>query len=156
LYVRVAENEEEANRDWTARRAVFGGITSEANNVFNEDVTGPMGKIPALVRKCKELSGKYELDIVVLGHAGDENLHPAILTDFDNKDLYERSVKAMDEIMEAAIELGGVLSGEHGIGLEKPRFIGRALESVVIDLMKGMKALLDPNSIMNPGKIWEQ
>ena len=156
LYVRVAENEEEANRYWTARRAVFGGITSEANNVFNEDVTGPMGKIPALVRKCKELSGKYELDIVVLGHAGDENLHPAILTDFDNKDLYERSVKAMDEIMEAAIELGGVLSGEHGIGLEKPRFIGRALESVVIDLMKGMKALLDPNSIMNPGKIWEQ
>ena len=156
LYVRVAENEEEANRYWMARRAVFGAITSKTKNVFNEDVTVPIGKIPALVRKCKELSGKYELDIVVLGHAGDGNLHPAILTDFDNKDLYERSVKAIDEIMEAAIELGGVLSGEHGIGLEKPRFIGRALESVVIDLMKGMKALLDPNSIMNPGKIWEQ
>jgi glycolate oxidase len=102
------------------------------------------------------LSRIYDLDIVVVGHAGDGNLHPAILTDFDNKDFYERSVKAMDEIMEAAIDLGGVLSGEHGIGLEKRKFIGRALEPVVIDLMKGIKALVDPNSIMNPKKIWEQ
>jgi glycolate oxidase len=154
--VRVAQDDDEANKYWIARRAAFGAITSRARNVFTEDVTVPIGKIPALVHKFKELAKKYDLDIVVMGHAGDGNLHPAILTDVDNKDLYERSVNAMEEMMEATIDLGGVLSGEHGVGLEKQRFIGRALEPVVVDLMKKIKSLLDQNNIMNPGKIWEQ
>ena len=66
-----------------------------------------------------------------------------------------RALKAMDEIIESAVEFGGVLSGEHGIGLEKAKFLRRDLEPAVIDLMKGIKGLVDPNNIMNPGKIWE-
>jgi glycolate oxidase len=91
----------------------------------------------------------------ILGHAGDGNLHPSVLTDAKNKEHYERSVKAVDEIIEAAVELGGVLSGEHGIGLEKQKFFNKVTNPVVVNMMKGIKALFDPNNIMNPGKIWD-
>ncbi|MGD0230054.1 MAG: FAD-linked oxidase C-terminal domain-containing protein [Syntrophorhabdales bacterium] len=153
--VRVAPDSEEANKYWLARRAGFASIVGRARNVFTEDVTVPIGKMPALTRKCKQLADKYKLDIVVLGHAGDGNLHPSILTDIGDKDLYERSLKALEEIMQAATEMGGVLSGEHGIGLEKRRFFKQAVDPVALDMMKKIKALLDPNNVMNPGKIWD-
>jgi len=153
--VRVAPDQAEADKYWTARKAGFAAVFGKAKTVFAEDVTVPRGQIPALINKCKELVKKYNVEIVVLGHAGDGNLHPAILTDINNKEHYDRAVKAMDEIIEGAVDLGGVLSGEHGIGLEKQRFLKRQLEPAVIDMMKKIKALFDPNNIMNPGKIWE-
>jgi glycolate oxidase len=153
--VRVAADQVEADKYWMARKAGFAAVFGKARTVFAEDVTVPRGQIPALINKCKELAKKYNVEIVVLGHAGDGNLHPAILTDINNKDHYERSVKAMDEIIESAVEFGGVLSGEHGIGLEKQKFLKRQLEPAVIDMMKKIKGLFDPNNIMNPGKIWE-
>lgn len=155
IEVRVAQDPEEANRYWLARRMGFASIVGRAKNVYTEDVTVPIPKIPALIRACRQLSERYGVPIVVLGHAGDGNLHPSILTDMADKDLYDRSMKAMDEIVQATLDLGGVLSGEHGIGLEKQRFMGRALEPVVLDMMKKIKSILDPNNIMNPGKIWE-
>jgi len=153
--VRVAPNQAEADKYWMARKAGFAAVFGKAKTVFAEDVTVPRGQIPALINKCKELAKKYNVEIVVLGHAGDGNLHPAILTDINNKEHYERAVKAMDEIIEGAVEFGGVLSGEHGIGLEKQKFLKRQLEPAVIDMMKKIKGLFDPNNIMNPGKIWE-
>jgi len=153
--VRIAKDMDEANKYWLARRAGFAAVFGKAKTVFAEDVTVPRGKIPDLINKCKEIAKKYNVEIVVLGHAGDGNLHPAILTDINNEEHYGRSVKAMDEIIEQAVALGGVLSGEHGIGLEKQKFLKRQLEPAVIDMMKKIKALLDPNNIMNPGKIWE-
>jgi len=152
---RVAKDQAEADKYWMGRKAGFAAVFGKAKTVFAEDVTVPRGQIPALINKCKELAKKYNVEIVVLGHAGDGNLHPAILTDINNKDHYDRAVKAMDEIIEGAVELGGVLSGEHGIGLEKQKFLKRQLEPVVIEMMKKVKALFDPNNIMNPGKIWE-
>jgi glycolate oxidase len=153
--VRVAADQAEADKYWMARKAGFAAVFGKAKTVFAEDVTVPRGNIPALINKCKELAKKHNVEIVVLGHAGDGNLHPAILTDITNKDHYDRAVKAMDEIIESAVELGGVLSGEHGIGLEKQKFLRRQLEPAVIDMMKKVKGLFDPNNIMNPGKIWE-
>ncbi|HUJ70180.1 MAG TPA: FAD-linked oxidase C-terminal domain-containing protein [Syntrophorhabdales bacterium] len=153
--VRVAKDVDEANKYWLARRAGFAAVYGKAKTVFAEDVTVPRGRIPDLINKCKELSKKYNVAITVLGHAGDGNLHPAILTDVNNKDHYDRSVKAMDEIIMGAVELGGVLSGEHGIGLEKQKFFNKVTDPVVINMMKGIKGLLDPNNIMNPGKIWD-
>ncbi|MBP6940294.1 MAG: FAD-binding protein [Syntrophorhabdaceae bacterium] len=152
---RVAKDQAEADKYWMGRKAGFAAVFGKAKTVFAEDVTVPRGQIPALINKCKELAKKYNVEIVVLGHAGDGNLHPAILTDINNKDHYDRAVKAMDEIIEGAVELGGVLSGEHGIGLEKQKFLKRQLEPAVIEMMKKVKALFDPNNIMNPGKIWE-
>ncbi|NLT22647.1 MAG: glycolate oxidase subunit GlcD, partial [Syntrophorhabdus sp.] len=131
-------------------------VFGKAKQVFAEDVTVPRGNIPKFVKKIRELAKKYDVEIVVLGHAGDGNLHPAVLTDPANKEHYERALKAVDEIIEsAAVEFGGVLSGEHGIGLEKQKFMRKVTEPAVINMMKGIKALIDPNNIMNPGKIWE-
>ncbi|HOW54984.1 MAG TPA: FAD-linked oxidase C-terminal domain-containing protein [Syntrophorhabdaceae bacterium] len=153
--VRVAKDADDANKYWMARRAGFAAVFGKAKTVFAEDVTVPRGNIPKLINRCKELAKKYNLEIVVLGHAGDGNLHPAILTDISNKDHYDRAVKAMDEIIEGAVEFGGVLSGEHGVGLEKQKFMKKVTEPAVINMMKNIKAIIDPNNIMNPGKIWE-
>jgi glycolate oxidase len=152
--VRVAKDQAEADKYWLARRAGFAAVFGKAPTVFAEDVTVPRGRIPDLIRKCKEIAKKYDLELCVLGHAGDGNLHPAILTDINKKDEYERALKGMDEIIEGAVELGGVLSGEHGIGLEKQKFFNRVIDPTVIAIMKGIKQLMDPNNIMNPGKIW--
>ena len=124
--VRPARDQDEANRFWMARRAGFAMIFGRAPTVLAEDVTVPRGQIPALIRKCRELSRKYDLEIVVMGHAGDGNLHPSVLTDIKDREHFARAEKAVEGIIEAALELGGVLSGEHGIGLEKQRFFRRA------------------------------
>jgi glycolate oxidase len=152
--VRVAKDQAEADKYWLARRAGFAAVFGKAPTVFAEDVTVPRGRIPDLINKCKEIAKKYNLEICVLGHAGDGNLHPSILTDIKNKEAYQRALKGMDEIIESAVELGGVLSGEHGIGLEKQKFFRRTIDPAVINIMKGIKQLIDPNNIMNPGKIW--
>ena len=152
--VRVAKDQAEADRYWLARRAGFAAVFGKAPTVLAEDVTVPRGQIPALIRKCRDIGKKYNLEMVILGHAGDGNLHPSILTDIKNKEHYDRAVKGMDEVIEGALELGGVLSGEHGIGLEKKTFFTHTQDPAVVELMKGIKALVDPNNIMNPGKIW--
>lgn len=151
---RVAKDMDEANKYWMGRKAGFAAVFGAAATVMAEDMTVPRGKIPDLASKCEELSKKYNVEIIVLGHAGDGNLHPAILTDANNKEHYDRATRAMDEIFETAIELGGVISGEHGIGLEKARFFTKAIDPVAVDLMKKLKTMIDPNNIMNPGKIW--
>jgi len=153
--VRIAKDAEEAEKYWMGRRAGFAAVFGAAKTVMAEDVTVPRGNIPDLIRNCKETGEKYEVQIVILGHAGDGNLHPAILTDANDKDHYGRAERAMDEIFSSAIKLGGVISGEHGIGLEKQRYFTRGVEPAAINLMKGIKAIIDPNNIMNPGKIWE-
>ncbi|MDD5245060.1 MAG: FAD-linked oxidase C-terminal domain-containing protein, partial [Syntrophorhabdaceae bacterium] len=152
--VRVAKDQAEADRYWLARRAGFAAVFGKAPTVLAEDVTVPRNKMPDLIRKCKEVAKKYNLEITVLGHAGDGNLHPSILTDINNKEAYERALKGLDEIIGATVELGGVLSGEHGIGLEKQKFFRRVIDPNIINMMKGVKQLFDPNNIMNPGKIW--
>ncbi len=153
--IRVAKDADEANKYWMGRRAGFAAVFGAAKTVMAEDVTVPRGHIPDLIRKIKQLAKKYDLQIVTLGHAGDGNLHPAILTDVTDKEHFRRAEQAMDEIFTTTIELGGVISGEHGIGLEKQRFLKRGMEPAVINMMKNIKALIDPNNIMNPGKIWE-
>ena len=153
--VRVAKDQAEADTYWMARKAGFAATYGKMPTVLSEDVTVPRGNIPALIKKVKEIGKKYNVENCILGHAGDGNLHPSVLTDVKNKEHYDRAIKAVDEIIEAAVELGGVLSGEHGIGLEKKKFFNRVTDPVVVNMMKGVKTLLDPNNIMNPGKIWD-
>jgi glycolate oxidase len=155
LEVRMANEPDEANKYWLARRAGFASIVGRAKNVLTEDVTVPVPNLPILIRRCKEIAGRYDVQIAILGHAGDGNLHPSILTDMRDRDLYDRSIKAMDDLVEAALKLDGVLSGEHGIGLEKRRFIKTAVGAPVVDIMQKVKGLFDPHNILNPGKIWD-
>lgn len=152
---KVAKDNAEADRLWQARRAGFAAIYSAAPTILSEDITVPRDKIASLMSKLEEISQKYELPIRVLGHAGDGNLHPSIPTDINNRAHFEKATSAMDEVFEATLSFGGVLSGEHGIGLEKKRFLKKAMDPVAIEVMKKIKAILDPNHILNPGKIWE-
>ena len=152
---RAAADEIEANKLWQGRRSAFSAVYSSAPSVLSEDITVPRDKLPDLIKRCNEIGKKHGFPIHMVGHAGDGNLHPAVLTDIRDKENFSRASRVIEEMIEAALELGGVLSGEHGIGLEKQRFMARAMDPVALRIMKEIKHLLDPNGILNPGKYWE-
>ncbi len=153
--VRKALNAKDAENMWAARKSVFSAIYGSAPSAFAEDVTVPPARIPELIERVQQMAKKYDLTIVILGHAGDGNLHPTVLTDINNAEHLSRAEKALDDIFAAAIEMGGSISGEHGIGLEKQRFLKQAMSPQAIDLLRGIKKVFDPDNILNPGKIWE-
>jgi len=154
--VRVAKDADEAARYWKMRSAGFAATFGAAHTVMAEDVAVPRDKLAEFIRRLDEISERTGFFISYLGHAGDGNLHPSIFTDIRKKEEFARAQQAMEEIFEVALSLGGVLSGEHGIGLEKQRFLKRAMDPVALNLMRKIKAILDPNHILNPGKIWEE
>jgi glycolate oxidase len=153
--VRLAADAAETDKYWAARRAHFSDISSRAHTIVNEDVCVPRDKIAEFIRLGRESAKRFDVPISFAGHVGDGNFHPAVLTDNRDKEHYQRSLKCVDEIIEIALKLGGVLSGEHGIGLEKQRFLKKAMDPAAIEIMKKLKTMLDPNNILNPGKIWE-
>jgi len=155
LNVLVAKDDAEALKYWTARKAGFAAVFGKSPTTLAEDVTVPRDKIPDLIRACGALQEETGITIVIIGHAGDGNLHPSILTDEEDAEHFELAQKTMHRIFDTALDMGGVVSGEHGIGLEKRQFMTKAVSPRVLDIMKGIKAQLDPNGIMNPGKIWE-
>ena len=149
--VERASTPEEAEKLWQARRSAFGAVASLRPNCIVEDATVPVKMLPAMIRKIVEITNKYDLKIGVLAHAGDGNLHPLIMTDLRDREEMARIDKAMEELYEAAIGMGGTLSGEHGIGIAKDRFMGMEFNQATIDLMRGIKRVFDPNNILNPG-----
>jgi glycolate oxidase len=155
IEVRSARDANEATNLWTARRAGFSAIYSASPTVFAEDITVPISRIPDLITRVEEIAKSYDLTIVMIGHAGDGNLHPTVLTDKKNTEHFHRAEKAVNEIFITALEMGGAISGEHGIGLEKKRFLKQAMSPEAIDLLRGIKKVFDPDGILNPGKIWE-
>ncbi len=154
--VRVAKDAAEAAMYWKMRSAGYAATFGAAHTVMTEDVTVPRDRMAEFIHKLEEISERTGFFICYLGHAGDGNLHPSIFTDIRNEEEFARAQKAMEEIFESALSVGGVLSGEHGIGLEKQRFLKRAMDPVALDLMIKIKGILDPNHILNPGKIWEE
>lgn len=153
--VRIAADKAEADRYWLARRAGFAAVFSAGPTILAEDVTVPRSKIPELIRRIKDICESRGIEYTVIGHAGDGNLHPSIVTDKKDSGHFRKAQEAMREIIKAAVQLGGVVSGEHGIGLEKRRFLQSTIPTQVLEVMKGLKRLLDPHGILNPGKIWE-
>jgi len=153
--VRPAENETEAQNFWTARRAGYSAIFGNAPTVLAEDVTVPVSRIPDLLDRVDALAKENDLTIVVIGHAGDGNLHPCVLTDRSDEAHYARAQRAVDGIFKAALDYGGAISGEHGIGLEKRKYLKDAMSPDEIALLKQLKSVFDPKGILNPGKIWE-
>jgi len=149
--VERATTPEEAEKLWQARRTAFGAVASLRPNCIVEDATVPVKMLPAMIRKIVEITKKYDLKIGVLAHAGDGNLHPLIMTDLRDREEMARIDKAMEELYEAAIGMGGTLSGEHGIGIAKDRFMGMEFNEASIELMRGIKRVFDPNNILNPG-----
>ena len=149
--VERASNAEEADKLWQARRTAFGAVARLRPNCIVEDATVPVKSLPTIIRKIVELAEKYRLQIGVLAHAGDGNLHPLIMTDHRDKDEMARIDKALEEMYEAALALGGTLSGEHGIGIAKKRFLGMEFSQASLEIMRGIKRVFDPDNILNPG-----
>jgi len=151
--IRIATTEAESNQLWIARKAAFSSMAKSAPTLYVEDVTVPRSKIPEMVKTIADLAAKYQLKIPILGHAGDGNMHPIILTDERNHDEIERVKLAIDEMFKAALDMGGTLSGEHGIGLDKVKYMEWELGETGIDVMRKIKQALDPHSIMNSNKV---
>jgi glycolate oxidase len=156
MEARAAYDAKEAENFWAARRAGFSAIFGNAPIAFAEDVAVPPSRLPELIGRVQKIAKKYDVTIVTLGHAGDGNLHPCVLTDEKNTEHYGRAEKAIHDIFSAALELGGAISGEHGIGLGKKKFLKKAMSPEAINLLRGIKKVFDPKGILNPGKIWEE
>ena len=151
--LQIAEDEEQRDLIWQARRDALPALARLKPTTVLEDATVPRSKVPDMARAIQDIGKKYDLTIGTFGHAGDGNLHPTILTDKRNQDEYARVEKAIDEIFEVALSLGGTLSGEHGIGLAKSRFMQQELGQGTLEYSKKIKQALDPKNILNPGKI---
>ncbi|MEH7238205.1 glycolate oxidase subunit GlcD [Bacillus sp. JJ1562] len=152
--VKSAESEEEAEALRTARRAALSALARLKPTTILEDATVPRSEIANMVKAIEEIAKKYDLNICTFGHAGDGNLHPTCLTDVRNHDEIERVEKAFEEIFEKAIELGGTITGEHGVGVMKAPYLEMKLGAAGIAAMQAIKTGLDPNNIMNPGKMF--
>lgn len=152
--VKVAKDDKESEELWVARRAVSAAIVQLNPTKVSEDATVPRTQIPEMIRRLKAIAKKYNLPMPIYGHAGDGNLHPNILTNKRDPEEMERVEKAVKEIFEATIELGGTLTGEHGIGLMKSPFFGLQFTPEEISYFREIKRVFDPHNILNPGKIF--
>jgi len=154
IKLRVAHSQAEAETLWTVRRGMSQAVAALAPNRIGEDISVPRAAFPEVVRRIKKLSTLHNLTIVVYGHAGDGNLHPTVLCDFADIEQMKRVHQAIDGIFAAALEVGGTLSGEHGIGISKKNHITSALGEAGVETHRVIKQALDPKGILNPGKIW--
>jgi glycolate oxidase len=153
-YVRVARDDSERERLWRARRSVSRELGQRAPSRLGEDIVVPRSRIPEMVRRVGEISREHGFPIAVFGHAGDGNLHPSFLFDMDREGELGRLEVAAAAVFRAAMDLGGTLSGEHGIGTLKREFMEEAVGRDALELMRQVKALLDPRGILNPHKIF--
>ena len=151
--VKQAKTEKEVGELWAARKSAYGVLARIKTHFVLEDVTVPMANITALLKGIQDISKKYRIQIATFGHAGDGNLHPQILYDGYDPDQVERKEKAAADLFKLAIELDGTLTGEHGIGLSKAPFMTLEHDPVAMEMMRNLKKMVDPNNILNPGKM---
>lgn len=153
MRIRVAQDAAERDKVWEARRAALSALSRVKPTTVLEDATVPRSKIPAMIRAIEEIGQRFALTIGTFGHAGDGNLHPTILTDRRDHEEWQRVEKAIDAIFDRALALGGTLSGEHGIGIAKSRYLEKETSRATIVYSRRIKAAMDPRNILNPGKI---
>lgn len=150
----IAASSEEADVLKAGRRSALSALARKRPTTILEDATVPRSEIAKMVRAIQDIALKYNVQISTFGHAGDGNLHPTCLTDIRNKEEMERVEKALEEIFEAAIQLGGTITGEHGVGEMKAPYLEWKIGESGIQVMRLIKQSLDPQNIMNPGKVF--
>ncbi|MDB6110116.1 MAG: glycolate oxidase subunit GlcD [Pedosphaera sp.] len=155
LEVRVAKDEAEANQLASARRSAFSALARVAPTTILEDATVPRSELARMIRFVEALAKKYQLRIGTFGHMGDGNLHPTFLTDERNQDEMHRVEEAFKEIFDEAIRLGGTITGEHGVGLAKKSFLPKFAGDAQMRVMRELRKALDPNGVLNPGKMFD-
>jgi glycolate oxidase len=153
--VLVARDRRTRDRLWEARRLIIEALNHESPINHMEDVVVPRAEIPALMGGIKDIAQRHAVRIVCFGHAGDGNVHVNVLKDGIPNGRWEQLVPlTTEEMYRLALSLGGTITGEHGIGATRRRYLPLALDEAQIQLMRGIKAVFDPNQILNPGKIF--
>lgn len=152
--INMAEDEDAREKLWTARRAVSPALYHINPTKINEDIVVPRNRIPEMLNRLRKLSEKSGIKIVNFGHAGDGNIHVNIMVDRENKEEYKKGVRLVEQIFKDTLELGGTISGEHGIGLTKADYIGMEISKPELKIMESIKRVFDPKNILNPGKIF--
>ncbi len=154
--VRVAETKAEVANLWKARKAISPALFQYGPDKINEDIVVPRSKIPDIVRKINVLKKQTGLTMVSFGHAGDGNIHFNIMLDKKNKAELKKAEDAIEELFDYTLELGGTISGEHGVGITKAPYMAKEIGPVERGLMKKIKTVFDPNGVLNPGKIFPE
>jgi len=150
---KIAKDEKESTEIWFARRNASQSITIYGSKKLNEDISVPRSKLPEALNKINSIGQKYNLVVPCFGHAGDGNIHVNVMVDGNNEEEVKKGYKAVEEIFEAVVDMGGTLSGEHGIGLSKAPFMQIAFSEAEMNLFRRIKEAFDPNNILNPGKM---
>jgi len=150
----LAANEEQRQALWRVRKSVSPAVAKIKPAKIGEDATVPRSKVPEMIRRLGEIRERRRVDLVIYGHAGDGNLHPNIAADPRDADEMERAHLAVDDMFEAALELGGTLSGEHGVGTMKAPYLEKEFGPEGVKALRSIKSALDPDGVLNPGKIF--
>ena len=155
IETKVASDEKEAEKLWTARKNLGPALGNLRTGKINEDIVFPRTYLAEALPKLREIAKKHDLLIVVFGHIGDGNLHVNFLYDRANPEEEERAERAVDEVFELALYYHGSITGEHGVGLTKRKFLRWQFGDTGYELLKGIKLLFDPKNLFNPGKVIE-
>jgi glycolate oxidase len=152
--VRVAQTDQQRADLWKSRKRAFGAIGRLSPNFITQDGVVPRSKLPEMMRFIRECSTRYGLRIPNVFHAGDGNLHPLILYDERDADQVRRALAASDDILTKCVELGGSVTGEHGIGVEKIDFMAKQFTPDDLDAMRMLRRVFDPEGRCNPHKMF--
>lgn len=150
---KVAKDAKEASDIWFARRNASPALSVYGSKKLNEDVTVPRSALPELLEKFYAIADKYSINIPCFGHTGDGNVHTNVMVDGSDPKQVEIAYKAIEEVFQATVDLGGTLSGEHGIGLAKAPYMSMAFTPEEMALFRSIKTAFDPNNILNPSKM---
>jgi len=153
-YIRASKNDKERLKFWEGRKAAFPAIGRISPDYMCMDGTIPRNKLPEVLLKIKELSKKHKLRVANVFHAGDGNLHPLILYDANKPGELDSAESFGADILKLCVSVGGVLSGEHGIGVEKRDLMNYMFDDNDIEHQQHLKCALDPNGLLNPGKMF--
>jgi glycolate oxidase len=146
-------DEEEAEALFAARRLAYPAL-ERLGPVLTEDVCVPIGAVPEMLARIEQIASKHDILIASIAHIGDGNLHPLLIAEPGDSAARERAKLAFEEILTDALDLGGTVTGEHGVGLLKRGGLSRELSPAVLEMHRAVKAALDPYQILNPGKIF--
>lgn len=146
---------DDANPILNARRSSYAATTKLAPDVISDDIIVPRNKLDRIIDFCNSISNKYNLKMCLVGHIGNGNIHPQFAINLNNENEYRNYIKAKTEIYQKAVELGGSISAEHGVGLDKISYIDSIIDNNTLEYMKLIKKIFDPNNILNPNKIFK-
>ncbi len=152
--IQYSRTKEEAEHIWAARRSSMAACTKLKPNVTTDDIIVPRSNLAKLVKGVQDICIRHNLTVCLVGHVGDGSVHPQIPIDYNNKDEYKHYKIAKSEIYQLTARLGGIISGEHGIGLEKKAYISQVVDGGALGYMRQIKKIFDPKNILNPYKIF--